>query len=388
MIDLDGLRVILEDSVQIDEGCGYHWFADMAQFATGELLTTASAVADDGSLPIHAVRVYLSTDQGRTWEYRYTVSEAQGAIKIARPDGDLLMVPGDLDPDPPGQWRSFRGSYVRYQEGGQRIVIESGGARFEDLPRDIAPRIAGAAYPGSANHGVFHPCGEPLEMDGRLLTTAFLRFQGDDLTSTVVVESDDEGRTWRYLSTAAGPEAVPDSPIGTCEPSMIQLETGELMCVMRVGNGLDWKLVRTYSSDGGRSWSPVDTLPAWSVRPRLLRLSNGVLLMSAGRPGIYLWLSTDPRGEHWQQIDLVAHHNQWAPDPGYTIITEPYYTPLGQPSLRRYRDQTTAYTSMVEIEPNRVLMSYDRVPFGWNPVPTDSDQRSRVCVLPLTVERT
>ena len=51
-------------------------------------------------------------------------------------------------------------------------------------------------------------------------------------------------------------------------------------------------------------------------------------------------------------------------------------------------EQTTSYTEMVEVEPNRLLMVYDRTPFGWNPVPPDSEERSRVFVLPINVERT
>ena len=44
--DLDGLRVILEDPIQIDEGFGHLWFSDIAQFATGELMTTVAAVGE------------------------------------------------------------------------------------------------------------------------------------------------------------------------------------------------------------------------------------------------------------------------------------------------------------------------------------------------------
>ena len=60
----------------------------------------------------------------------------------------------------------------------------------------------------------------------------------------------------------------------------------------------------------------------------------------------------------------------------------------GLRALRGARDQTTAYTELVEIEPNRLLMAYDRTPFGWQPVPVDSDERGRVFVMPIDVERT
>ena len=128
-------------------------------------------------------------------------------------------------------------------------------------------------------------------------------------------------------------------------------------------------LRRSYSADGGRTWSPPDLLPAVSVEPSLKRLQNGVLALSTGRPGISLWLSTDERGAHWQSIDILAHHNQWAPDAGYTI------TPA----------QTTAYTEIIEVAPNRLLLAYDRTPFGWQPTPADSGERNRIFLLPIEV---
>ena len=81
---------------------------------------------------------------------------------------------------------------------------------------------------------------------------------------------------------------------------------------------------------------------------------------------------------------MVAHHNKWAPGPEYVIRPET----SGVRALCRFRDQTTAYTELVEIEPNRLMMAYDRTPFGWQPVPADSDERSRVFVMPIDVERT
>jgi hypothetical protein len=157
---------------------------------------------------------------------------------------------------------------------------------------------------------------------------------------------------------------------GPGEPSLVQLATGELMCVMRMGGGADFPLRRSYSADGGRTWSTPDLLPARSVEPSLKRLQNGVLALATGRPGVFLWLSSDQRGERWQAIDIFAHHNRWAPDPGYQI------TPA----------QTTAYTEIIEVAPNRLLLAYDRTPFGWEPTPAGSPERNRIFLLPIEIE--
>ena len=381
---LEGLRVTIEDPIQVAEGVDRCWFPQIVQFPTGELLASVSLVADERGVPLHAQGLYISADKGQTWEHRYTVSEAMMSGKVPRPNGDILIVPGRVYPDPPGQWRTFSGSYIIYRDGGRQILVESRGMRVEGLPQDMAPQPEGHLLPGEREYGTHSFGGVGVEIDGRLLMTMYLSFRGER-AHTAVFSSEDEGRTWRYLSTVAPPDAVPGSPSGPCEARIVLLETGELMCVMRVGwEGTGWPLVRAYSSDGGRTWSAPDRVPAFSVEPSIKRASNGTLLISSGRPGLYLWLSTDARGEDWQRIDLIAHHNDWAPGPEYVIRT---HERLDRDTLLN-QEQTTSYTEMVEVEPNRLLMVYDRTPFGWNPVPPDSEERSRVFVLPINVERT
>ena len=385
-VELKGLRVNLEDPVQVSEGVGHCHFPGIGMFSTGELLASMMLVADAPGNLVTAQRVCLSTDKGRTWEQLYEVSEAMTGSKLPRPDGDMLMLSGPTRPDPPGQWRSFLGNYVRYRDGGRKIVIEAGGTRVEGLPRDVAKLADDRLLPGQVNHGEQGLGGRIIEVEGRLLVPMHLRFAHHmgitPFYSTAVFTSEDEGRSWQYLSTVVGPDAVPGAPHGPCEAVMLLLETGEIMCVMRVGwQGTGWPMVRSYSADGGRSWSPPDRVPAWSVAPDMLRLANGTLLLCAGRPGSYLWLSTDPRGESWERIDLLEHHNRWAPDSGHTIFSQKF---LDRDSLHN-KEQTTSYMSMVEVEPNRVLLAYDRIPFGWNPVPNPiptSEAASTSCPSP------
>ncbi|MSP14404.1 MAG: exo-alpha-sialidase [Chloroflexi bacterium] len=172
----------------------------------------------------------------------------------------------------------------------------------------------------------------------------------------------------------------PDMREGPCEPTMIQLANGDLMCIMRTGGGAQWHLIRSYSSDRGQTWSPADRLPAFSVDPTVRQVQNGVIALSAGRPGIYLWLSSDPRGSSWESLDILAHHNG--------ILPSMHHIRPGK-SGRDAEDpyQTTAYTEMVEVAPNRLLLVYDRIPFGWSPVPIDSDERSRIYALTIDIER-
>ena len=75
------------------------------------------------------------------------------------------------------------------------------------------------------------------------------------------------------------------------------LNDGRLLLVFRLQSGVN--LWQSYSSDGGQQWTAPVESTAWAVWPQLLLMSNGVLALSSGRPGIGLWLSYDGAGERW-----------------------------------------------------------------------------------------
>ena len=257
--------------------------------------------------------------------------------------------------------------------GCTRCNIWGWGAVVEGLPRDVKPR---AEYSRTWWSHI-NWFSDILQLDNKnLITTLSMRFEGDELETTMAVRSEDEGHHWQYLSTIAAAEAVPDASEGFDEPCLVMLEDGDLMCVSRVGSGPGQFLARTYSSDGGSTWSPLDRLPAWSVAPQIVRLTNGVLILSTGRPGLFLWFSTDARGQHWQAFDVQQYHN---------MVLDKKYS-IGEMN-NTVQDQTTAYTALVEVTPNHLLLVYDRSPFGWSAVPAGSDERSQIFMLEIDVQR-
>jgi hypothetical protein len=339
---------------------------------------TYSLAADTNENQFDLSGYQVSADSGHSWTPRYDIlPEHQPMIYVPEPDGALFAIPAYLYALSPGDQHNFCGAAIRFEQAGRRVIFEPQGVRLVDWPWPIAPQ----PNPYRPNLHRVNLCfdGDALRVEGRLLATLYGSSQtyhgrgSDPLYSVYIATSDDGGRTWRYLATVAGPEAAPTVEPrghGPGEPSLVQLATGELMCVMRMGGGADFPLRRSYSADGGRTWSTPDLLPARSVEPSLKRLQNGVLALATGRPGVFLWLSSDQRGERWQAIDIFAHHNRWAPDPGYQI------TPA----------QTTAYTEIIEVAPNRLLLAYDRTPFGWEPTPAGSPERNRIFLLPIEIE--
>jgi len=324
--------------------------------------------ADSNENALNAQAVYISTNNGHAFEFAYDVNgfhNGGGEPRISLPDGRIIGTSTFLKPNPLGQKRRFVGHRWAYDRGGRSYCVEPWGATVEGLPKDVA------AYPRPSRvwWSRINWFSDILQLeDGRLISTLSLRFDGDTRESTIALVSKDDGRSWKYLSTIADADAVPDAKEGFDEPCLVRLETDELMCVSRVGNGQ--KLARTYSGDDGKKWSKIDRLPAASVAPQACRTANGTLVLSTGRPGVFLWFSTDPRGRKWQSVDVISYHNRV----------------LG-PASQMTASQTTAYTAMVEVAPDEVLLVYDRTPLGWRPVTADSGERSQIYLLRFRVIR-
>ena len=381
VVNQTGLRVVAQTPRVVAEGVGFCWYPSIRQFSTGELMISYSLNPDSGENLVNVTGVSLSKDNGSTWARHCDVTGLSGRLDISLPDGTLAGPNQPYKPDPIGQWRTFVGNYGRFEKGGQQYTVDLWGTRIEGLPRDVNPRDVQSR----TRWAELSPFRDILELEpGRHLATTYMTFTGDKRYTTVALLSEDEGRTWHYLSTVVGADAGADASEGFCEACLVRLEDGDVMCVGRMGGGREQLLARTYSSDEGETWSPIDRLPAWSVLPDIVRLSNGVLALSTGRPGLFLWLSTDPRGEHWEPFDVMAHHN--AEMDGAHQISPGRYG-LEPTTREQYRtvhhdfdepDQTTSYTSILELSPNRLLMVYDRIPYGWMPVPTDAEVRSRI----------
>lgn len=378
-IALNGLRITLGDPVQIIEGTGHLWFPRVERMPTGELLVTYILVAD-ASNHVDAYGISVSKDEGQTWLPRYDVPGYNGSCMthIPQPDGSLGGPSFQSYPDPPDQARTLRGTFELFQAGGARYTFEPRGMSVEGLLKDVDIRNPkGTAWTRNPL-AEFYFYGDAVPIDDGYITSAYMKYAGDETYTLVVLRTEDLGRAWHYLSTVGDIHGLaPGAREGPCEPSLVALENGDLMHVMRVGGGKDQYLARAYSSDGGKTWSKMDRLPAWSVAPSLWRTNNGVIALSTGRPGIYLWLADDPMATNWQSIDIQAHHNAAMGSEHQIRVEYGGDVPA----------QTTAYTEIMEVSPNRLWLTYDRTPFGWNPTPPDSDERNRIYILPIEVER-
>ena len=288
--------------------------------------------APDGT--IYLPGMYKSVDGGKSAVPHN--NDALDEISILRrPEGAVLSRPGfflSLDEyayyDSPGvyhvkTWRST-------DDDLRSVTVEQATLHVPDGPK--RSREAGEWW------GLYFFRTILETPDGTLLATMEGHFDGDKVrpigrrsageTSsnpkqrTFVVSSEDRGKSWCYLSTVAYPQADDDAVgEGFDEPSMVRLDNGDLLCVMRSGNYTP--LYSARSSDEGRTWTgPVYTGLERGVDPCLIKLVDGRLLLAyghrfpAGSPGgpgigggvdlIQLAMSPDGTGKTWQGPVTIA----------------------------------------------------------------------------------
>ncbi len=180
------------------------------------------------------------------------------------------------------------------------------------------------------------PCGVYMGSNTVLMAGRYAPKGGK--SSFFLYRSSDGGHSFKEDQIIAGPNDAPWGNEGPNEGSMVRLDSSNLVAVMRTGQIQENPWVRPTSAasmlsarsiDGGKTWEK-RRLPIPGVFPKLLLMSNGVLVCAFGRPGNNLMFSTDG-GKTWgHEVALTAADGK-----------------------------TTGYVDIVEVAPNRLLAVYD-----------------------------
>jgi hypothetical protein len=395
-VDLNGIRLRVGDPVEVTSQLGWHisglkwdrWtFVHLtpflARFPNGDLLATYAMDPDTQQNPQFSSAYQISHDGGRTWGMRYTtLIQHIPMIFIPAPNNSLIALPSEVMGTGPQPDRNFTGPLLAFERGGERVVMQENGFRVVDWPEPVD--AVSNPQPKDNWHRTIHFTGSYLKVGSELLATVYWHPHGAKFLQLSLASSKDGGHTWRYYSSVATPEAAlpPEGeytrkPEGPDESTMIRLADGRLMIVFRVGEMTAWHVRRAFSSDNGRTWTKPDVLPAYSVEPQLQRLANGSIALSTGRPGLHLWLTTDPKAaaDSWQDVDIAALHNLLVSDPAQHVT--PLHADRPEGGWR-----TTAYTGLIQVAPNKLLLLYDCDPEG---TPSGPQDLSRLFVMPIDV---
>jgi hypothetical protein len=119
------------------------------------------------------------------------------------------------------------------------------------------------------------------------------------------------------------------------EPTLAETSEGNLVCVIRKADHEQKPMAVTRSDDGGRTWSEPLEFCEFGVFPCLQKLAAGPLVLSYGRPGVHIRISSDGNGRDW---------------------TAPVTLIPGDPAeTGRY---SCGYTSLLELADDSLLIAY------------------------------
>jgi BNR repeat-like domain len=365
---IGGLSVRVGKTVEVTSSFRRCWFPTLHQFSNGDLMATMRMSPDEVNPEGDFSAYCISKDHGLSWSRRYTMgagANVDGAWSpTAEPDASIWQFYGWVDPHPRGQARDFYLTLTKFSQSGMEIHQRRNiplrmSEPIQMTQTDLFDRhVQDGAL---ARQPVVVPWGPIIKSrQGGLMAPVYYKAERDArFYRLALIHSEDGGDTWREGSTIAGvrPGAKPWPGMGgegPCEAGMERLADGRLFAIFRTGG--DGFIGVAWSSNDGRTWTSPVSLPHKGVALRVRRLSSGVLACSTGRPGpVVVMFSPDGTGETWSHV-----------------------TPI-------FAGQSTHYTDFVEVEPGRLLVVYDSVPYGWYNIPY-ADRKSKNTIYCTHVE--
>ncbi|MHB9025697.1 MAG: hypothetical protein ACYC7E_16265 [Armatimonadota bacterium] len=330
-----GEPVVIAQATPDITGWGPYQFPRVERLADGTLHMAYHIHADSATAYGLSQGHAISRDDGASWE---AVDEPPSPGGLLLPNGDRLLADRDrsipiseLSLPPPAA--SVHASYVDYDYYlGQDLPENLCRAwPFLRLPAgELAWRREWATVDLGEDSGTrtvtegvfvipfFEQDRVRVAPDGSLRTTTYLLPHLGKRNKVIrpylvrVVRSDDNGRTWRQLSTIPyrpDPDADPlwDARDGFTEPEVHDMPDGSLLCLLRTteGNGVA-PMYWTRSTDEGVTWRRPLVFDDRGVWPQLLTLDAGVTLAAYGRPGLFVRATTDPAGLDWDERMVIV----------------------------------------------------------------------------------
>jgi len=313
--------------------------------------------------------VMISANAGKTW--RKQPSAWTGGVIGQLRDGTILALPVRSD-GPPKQPGLYTYSALRGKDTWQSLKPETETMKV--------PAVEGTGDDLRAFYGMI-PWNTLVEMpNGDLLMTAYGYFKGDDVPidvsfevyrpkpypypgfnkyRSILLKSADQGRTWDYVTTVAyDPSSGEEGP---CEPSLVRLLNGDLLCIMRTGRVNALRLSR--SRDGGRTWSRLKVIPGTTgVAPYVVEMSDGTVACIYGTKEDY-W-----KYENRRELRVIFSF-----DGGKTW-------PLNQIV---YAGEASSYASLCEVRPGELLACFSSSGLL---TPEGVEQPSYVSVAPIQLK--
>jgi len=367
----DELNVQLGKTVEITASYNYCWFPTVHRFSTGEILATMRMSPDDTNPEGELSAYCISKDGGQTWSRRYTMGAGANVdaayTQVPREDGAVWVLGAgydSLEPYPPGQTTCFHATLTKLSRGGMEVDQIRDARIHLSEPAQSVPATLYATKAKDASQLSVVPEAQPWGAivdgpDGEWLTTFYYITERDPRQRRLVlIRSTDHGQSWDDCGTIAAvqPNEKPWPWMGNEGPNeagLVRLSTSRLYCIFRTdGDGF---LGEAWSSDDGKTWTTPTSSGFKGVAPHLRLMSDGLLACTFGRPGPVTIMFSSDEGKKWTNI-----------------------TPI-------FNSMSTHYTDLIEVEAGKLLVVYDSVPYGWDPIPS-SDKSSKNAIYGTFVE--
>jgi hypothetical protein len=304
----------------------YAGWPTVARRANGELWVTWSGGRDSHICPMGQVRAMTSKDDGATWTFPRVLFDGPiddrdgGVMETAK--GTLLVTTftslayeerGLLAKQPPERQLRWKAAQDRLTAEERKAQLGEWVLRSTDGGKTWSPPIATI---------VNSPHGPTQLKDGRLLYVGKKLWKDDGRIG--VVESNDDGLTWTWLSD------IPNRPgdivkSGYHELFALETDDGRIVTQIRNHNKPDvGSTLQCESSDGGKTWTVPKSIDVWGQPSQLLKLKDGRLVMTYGyrrKPfGNQARISTD-QGRTWSEPLTISADGEGY-DLGYPSTVE------------------------------------------------------------------
>lgn len=351
---------------------GYYQFPTITRLANGNLHAEWAMHPDDiRSYGLAANGSSVSADGGKTWQ---TVSpDSAQMVGYKLPNGDMIRV---VDPRPipvtdlpmpaPLDKTNFKyrktnftfyrlsdmpasvsGIYLNRRTAGQKQWVRERAS----LNDPQAVRYSSKDLVPVVWWGDIHTLADKSLLAG-VYPGYYVKDNGqvDKQMGVVFHRSTDGGHAWSFQGRIPfQPDRTIDSMatdrIGFSEPTSVLLSDGSLLCVIRsadgdgvtngVGNG---PMYASRSVDQGKTWSPPVAIAPAGALPRLLRLENGITVLSSGRPGVQLRFTKTGSTDSWTDAFEMLPYESKRMELQYLV--------------------SCGYTGLLATGPDRFLMIY------------------------------
>ena len=273
------VATILETRSICKEPDRYIGWPTITRTSSGELIAVFSGDRDEHICPWGKTQMIRSRDNGKTWTEPVTINNTplddRDAGIVETKNGTLVVSWfTSMAFDSPSSYARNPG-WKRHREKLSKETVDrwlgnwirrsvDGGRTWEEPVRVL----------GTAPHG-------PIVLkDGRLMLVGIADVDDEKVLSVEV--SEDEGKTWKMISSV--PMAEEDEPGPYSEPHVAELPDGKLIAMFRYQprDRSQAYLRQSESIDGGKTWTVTHKTNIWGYPPHLLVLDDGRLLVTYG----------------------------------------------------------------------------------------------------------